>query len=106
MPTRPRKSSPKPAADLPRLERELRKKMRAAARDYRETVAEQDKVMARIADRIGEPGETLDWNTASGRERDALEKYAVAIQEYADLVVRGRRPGPKVKRGAVRKGTD
>ncbi len=78
--------------DSAKLERELVKRMQTAARVYREAVAEHEQVLKQYVEMLDHPDGAHAWKKAAAYERRALEKYAAAIKEYSNLMLRKRVP--------------
>ena len=78
--------------DVQRLEQELLEQMRAAAKTYRQAIAEHQRVAGEFADMLDHPDGAYAWRTAAAQESRALEEYAQAVKSYSDLVVHGIRP--------------
>jgi flagellar motor switch protein FliG len=86
----------RPVSGLPddpaKLERELVKRMQAAARVYREAVADHEQVLNKHLDMLDHPDGAHAWRNAAASERLALEKYAAAIKDYSNMMLRKRAP--------------
>ena len=92
MPNSPDKSSGGLPNDPAKLERELIKRMQAAARVYRDAVADHEQVLKQYIDMLDHPDGAHAWRNAATHERVALEKYAAAIKEYSNQMLRKRVP--------------
>jgi flagellar motor switch protein FliG len=92
MPNSPDKTVSGSPDDTAKLERELVKRMQAAARVYRDAVADHEQVLKKHLDMLDHPDGAHAWHNAAASERLALEKYTAAIKEYSNLMLRKRSP--------------